>query len=221
VDKRKYQPLAYSSSELSRQPALAVGEVLARKSEKLAHDVIQDVLSVVTAENFGAHAFVGAAGDFDLDSIADLKGVADVANWPARGRSMILKSSYDVALLKTPGIQSAADFGSSEPTRDGRITGVYGFRYHVADSIPANAENLVGVICAKPAVLVAFSPIMPAENIKGLTYELATDIESGLTLEYRRWGNPDMDQSREVIEANYGYAVGEAAALKRMVSAAP
>jgi hypothetical protein len=39
-----------------------------------------------------------------------------------------------------------------------------------------------------------------------------------LTLEYRRWGDPDIDTAKQVIECNYGFGLGEEAALKRIVS---
>lgn len=46
-----------------------------------------------------------------------------------------------------------------------------------------------------------------------------TDPQTGLTLEYRAWGDADSDTSKEIIECNYGFGVGESAALKRIVSA--
>jgi hypothetical protein len=45
------------------------------------------------------------------------------------------------------------------------------------------------------------------------------DPDTGIYIEYRAWGDPDSDSFKEVIECNYGFAMGEAAALKRMVSA--
>ena len=54
VDKLKYQPLDYSSAEFQRQPffdAVRLGKI---NAEKLAVDVLTDILSVVTSANFGA-----------------------------------------------------------------------------------------------------------------------------------------------------------------------
>ena len=48
-------------------------------------------------------------------------------------------------------------------------------------------------------------------------YEVATDPETGLTIEYRLWGDPDSDSRKEVFECNYGYVKGDGAALKRII----
>lgn len=221
VNKRKYQPLSVSSSELARQPAIRLGNLLAANAEKLGYDVWTDILSVVTLANFGAASFTGLGSTFDSADIADLKGVADVANWTPSGRAIVVKSGYDVNLLKDTGVKAAYAFGSAEPLRLGVVPSIFGFAYYVAENIPANAQNLVGFISKPSAILVASSPVTPAEDVRSqlAAYQVITHPELGVSLEYRRWGNPDLDQRREVIEFNYGFGVGEAAALKRMVSA--
>lgn len=221
VNKRKYQPLSVSSSELARQPGIRMGNLIAANAEKLGYDVWSDILSIVTLANYGAASFVGAAGTFDSADVADLKGVADVANWTPSGRAMVIKSAYDVNILKDTSIKAAYAFGSSEPVTLGSVSKLFGFAYYVAENIPANAQNLVGFISKPSAILVAASPVAPAEDVRGqlAAYQVITHPELGVSLEYRRWGNPDFDQRREVIEFNYGYAVGESAALKRMTSA--
>ncbi len=220
VNKRKYQPLSFSSDQLRRQPAMALGPLIARKLEKLASDIVADVLSVVTATNYSAASFTGAANTFDSADVADLKGVADVANWPDIGRSLIVKSAYDVNLLKDTGVKAAYAFGSAEPFRMGRVPSIFGFNYHVFENLPANGENLVGIITMPSAILFVSSPIVPDEGVREAlnSYDIVRHPETGLVIESRRWGNADFDQSRWVVEANYGFAVGEADALRRAVS---
>lgn len=221
VNRRKFQPLSVSSSELNRQPAIRLGSLVAANAEKLGFDVWSDILSIVTSGNFGAASFIGAANTFDSSDIADLKGVADVANWTMSGRSLVVKSAYDVNLLKDTGVKAAYAFGSAEPISLGSVPSILGFTYYVAENIPANGQNLVGFISKPSAILVASAPIVPDVDVRGqlAAYQVITHPELGVSLEYRRWGNPDFDQRREVIEYNYGFAVGEGAALRRMVSA--
>jgi ATP-dependent protease ClpP protease subunit len=221
VDKRKYQGLTWTSSELARQPYLDIMTSAGLKAEQLGIDVVQDVLSLVTAATFGAAAVTGLASAFDSDDVIDLKGVADVANWPAAGRSLMLNSDYDINLLKDSAVKSALNWGDSAPVREGRIQRIVGFDYYPDSRIPANAENLQGFISFKSGLLVGFSPVGPTPEVRQqLTrYEVVTHPETGATFEYRLWGDPDMDTSKEVIEANYGRIAGEAAAIKRIVSA--
>jgi len=95
VNKRKYQPLSYTSEELRRQPRFDPEKLGALKGAKLAEDIMTDIFSVVTAANYGAAAFTGAAGDFDVDDVIDLEATLTAAKgwlwqqrWPyLHGRS--------------------------------------------------------------------------------------------------------------------------------------
>lgn len=225
IDKRKYQPIRFDSSEIARQPALNLMQIAVMKAEKLAVDVFANVLSVVTNANYGAAALVGAAGTFDAADVVDLKGVADTANWPTTNRSLIIKSAYDVNLLKANVITATQlswqNYGSVSPIQDGIVPRLAGFDIYTTEQIPANGENLTGLICTPSAVLVATSPINPAEEVRSQLskYEIVVHPTLGIGFEYRCWGNPDFDQRREIIECNYGFAVGEAAGLERITSA--
>jgi hypothetical protein len=220
VDKRKYQPLVTTSEELARYnfDPVKLGEM---KGNKLAIDVVTDILSTVTLANYGAAAFTGLSSTFDADDVADIQLVCNQANWPRPQRSLVISESYNTALVKDNAIQAVYASGTTDPLYEGRMPRLHGFDTIPSNEIPANAQNLVGFAAYPSALLVGFSPIQPAEAVmKMLTaYEVVEDPETGIFIEYRAWGDPNMDQQREVIEVNYGYAVGEAAALKRMVSA--
>jgi len=222
INRRKYQPMAYTSAEKARQPKLNPEELGRIKGQKLAEDVIADVLSIVTAANFGAASLTTAANAFDSDDVADLQGVCDVAKWPQVGRSLILSSAYMTALAKDDAIKSSPSQSiTEEALREGKCQRLNSFNLRPTNLVPANGENLVGMAAYMSAILVAFSPIEPAEEIRKLMsdYRSITDPASGLTLEYRAWGAPGSDTVYRVIEANYGSGLGEAAAIKRIVSA--
>jgi ATP-dependent protease ClpP protease subunit len=220
VDNRFYQGLSWTSSELIRQPFMDVAMGAMLKAEQLGLDVVNDVLSLVTAATYGAASLAGAAAAFDSDDVIDLKGVADLANWPASGRSMVLNSAFDINLLKDSAVKSANQFGDSAPIREGRIVRIGGFDYFPDARIPANGEALQGFICFKSAILVAFSPVGPTPEVRAqlARYEVVTEPTTGATFEYRLWGDPDMDTTREIIEANYGMIAGEPTALKRITT---
>lgn len=228
INKRKYQPLALTGAELSRIPTLNAQTLGEMKGEKLAFDVIQDILSVVTAANFGAAAFTGAASGFDSDDVIDLRTAANTnavggvnSPWPETGRGLLLNPAYDGALLKDHVFSQAYSIGTAQAIQEGKLPRIFGFNYGQSAAIPANGENLVGFAVYMSAILAAFSPIEPPEAVKQrLTqYEVVTDPDTGISIEYRVWGDPDSDTEKRVLECNYGYAKGEAAALKRLVSA--
>lgn len=224
VNKRKYQALAFSSQELRRQPYQNWAQLAEINAEKLATDVNQDVLSVVTNANYGAAVVTVPAPAFNADNVADLATAATNANWPMAARSLVLGATYYGSLLKDPSYKSALAYGSADPIQKGRIAEAYGFSniFCVPDSlIPVNGENLVGFINQLSAVLVATSPIMPAPATMAVmvSYDVMVDPTLGIALEYRLFGNAQLDNQTEVVECNYGYITGVAAALKRITSA--
>jgi len=220
INKRKYQSLGVTSSEWNRQPNVD-WEMLGKiKGEKLAADVVADIFSIVTNANYGAATYTGAATAFDTDDIIDIRAAAMVANWPDDGRTLILDSTFDAHVFKDTKITPAYALGSDGVIIGGQLPRVLGFNYAGSALIPANGENLVGFALYRSAILTAFSPVTPEPSVMASLnrYEVMTDPVTGLTLEYREWGNPDTDSCSRVIECNYGYAKGDGAALLRIVT---
>lgn len=221
INKRKYQALGVTSSEVRRQPFLLLAQQLEQRIATLGSNIFADVLSIVTAANYGAAAKVSAAAAFDAQDVADIKGACDTAEWPDVGRSLILVSTHDVALLKDTAVAAAMNYGGSEAIRQGRIPSLFGFDYFPCNNVPANSESLVGMASHRSCIVFAQAPIMPTEEVmQQLTaYEVFVDPVTGASFEYRRWGSADYDTTKQVVEANYGYALGNAAAIKRITSA--
>lgn len=218
VDRRKYQSLTYTSEEKARQPYFDPITLGRLKGAKLAEDVLLDILSVITKANFGEAILTRNATDFDTDDIIDLETKIDELEWPDSPRGMLLKSSYMANVkkdIKTSG--GLANFGFSAL---GELPNLLGFSFSKFNRLPLNNEKLQGFVVYPSAIMVALAPIAPAANVmKQLsTYTTYTDPQTGLTLEYRAWGDADTDASKEIIECNYGFGVGESKALKRIVS---
>lgn len=216
---RLYQGLSFTSEELARQPYLNIVQLARLKAEKLAYDLFVDVLGVVTAANYGTAALNMPASAFDSDDLADLKYAC--RTWPEMGRSLIIDSAYDANLLKDPSIKSALHFGGPEAIREGRVPRIMGFDYYELPTIPSNSENLTGMAVFQSAILVATAPVPPSEEVRnaGTQYEVVTDPQTGITFEYRRFGDNTLDTGKHFIEVNYGFAKGNANALKRITSA--
>jgi hypothetical protein len=101
INKRKYQPIALTSEEIARYPLLSARQLGEMKGQRLAYDIIQDVMSVITAANFGAAVHTGAAGNFDSDDVIDIRtdcnnnktGPASVANGVTTNTSTTVTSA--------------------------------------------------------------------------------------------------------------------------------
>ncbi len=218
VNKRKYQPLDYSSQEFRRQPYLDTVRLGNLNAEKLAADVFDDIWSVVTADAFGAAAVTAAPAAITSDDIVSLSGICTKANWPASGRSLILDSDAVTGLMKDAAYKTADAIGGTEVVREGRLPRLSGFDVYEVPNLPTNGEKLQGAAVFMSAILAAFAPVEPADGVRAslVAYEVATDPETGISMNYRKWGDAQLDRNFEVIECAYGYVAGVADALKRI-----
>lgn len=221
---RAYIGLSFTSQEIARQPYLKIAELAGLKAEKLAFDIFQDVLSVITAANFGAPPIVKSAANFDSDTIADL--VLACKAWPQMGRALMLDSAYHTNLLKDPSFKFALNAASDLAIKEGRLfPRVEGFDYtenpNLSNLANPGIANLVGFAVWKYAILVAFAPVPPIEEVRnaGTTWEMIVDPATGISLEYRQFGDNVLDTAKNIIESSYGFAKGLGTALKPIVSA--
>jgi ATP-dependent protease ClpP protease subunit len=223
---RKWVGLEFSSYELARQPYVNWQKHAGQKANRLGVLIFTDVVSrVITAANFGSAVKTVPAAGFSADDVADLWASASGANWPDSGRSLTVNHTYWQALIKDPAFKQYLASGSTETIRKAQITEAYGFQNMIPvpnlTSYSPSGENLVGWINWMYAVLVATAPIMPTPEVRALMtrYDIVTDPKTGITFEYRRFGNTTLDKTQEVIECSYGAAKGVANALKRLTSA--
>jgi hypothetical protein len=219
VDKRKYQPLEFSSKELRRNSVVDLGMILQLKIEKLAEDVLNDIFSVVTAANFGTSTTIGAASAFDRYDLGDLKGKCTKdLQWPNGARALVLETDYVTALVKD--IMAVNTTGGDEMRREGSVGRAGGFDIFEHPGMPTNSENLIGLAILPYAILTAFAPIEPAEEVRAnmSDYRKYTS-KQGLTLEYRSWGDPNSDSAKRTVEVSYGKAKGDGDQILRLKSA--
>jgi len=218
INKRKYQPLSVTSINANRQPMLDLEGLAAQKGARLATDVVKDILSFLLVANFGAAVLDTDAVAFTKEDVIDLSVIADQAEWPEGldVRSMVMKSAFMGNVLKDAVILDQSSYGSLEPIRNGMVRELSGFSTIKTEVIPANGEDLVGFIAAPSAMLVGFAPVIPETRVMNKLdrYEQMVDDETGLVLEFREWGDADLDTGKETLEVNYGFDLGDAAALK-------
>lgn len=189
------------------------------KAEKLASDCLLDVMSFITEANFELAVKYIAASAYTSDDLIDLRNTANSVHWPQEGRGLILDSTVVTALMKYDSYKLTVNVGGSEVIREGKLPRLSEFDIAEMPSFPANGELLIGVMVHMSGLLSAFSPVDPTPEVRNAlsAYEVAADPDTGISMNYRRWGNPDSDRSREILEVSYGYAPGEPAAIKRLV----
>lgn len=229
IDQRYYQALSFTSQELRRQPFLNLAQLMELNAQKLAYDVWLAILGKITIANYATGG--GQAGaatgwptvkeSFDSDKIGDLRLEAGKAQWPIPGRSLFINGDYDNQLTKDRSLKWEQNSGTTDTLREGEIKRIMGFDYIQNPNLPTNAENLVGFIAFKSALLIGFAPIMPADEViaAGTRYQVAVDPDIGIPLEYRSFGDSQKDKGFGIVECNYGADKGNENALQRLISA--
>ncbi|HXT10986.1 MAG TPA: hypothetical protein VN873_05430 [Candidatus Angelobacter sp.] len=220
VNKRKYQPMDYSSQEFRRQPMLNVIQLGKLNAEKLGVDILADIMSVITLANFGAAVKNIAAAAYTSDDVVDLKSQANQLFWPQTGRSLIVDDTVGTALEKDSDYKLALNIGTTDVIQEGKFPRLSGFDFASMPNFPTNGESLLGVIAFASAILAAFAPVDPADGVRQQlsAYEIATEPMTGISLNYRKWGVAQADRTYEIIESAYGYAPGVANSMRRLTA---
>ena len=99
VDRRKYVCLSQDDCDFTFKNAFEIDRLAKQKAYNLASAVIQDILSVVTAANYGAATFTGPPTSFDVDSVLDLQQIASERFWPSDMRYLLLNAAYHLSLI--------------------------------------------------------------------------------------------------------------------------
>jgi hypothetical protein len=213
----KYVSWSLDDVEVARASGITIDLFGLRKGNQLAKSIMQDILGLVIADNYGAAAFTGAASTFDEDDVADIAKVCDDADMPEENRVLMLSNGYIAALRKSGAIKDTSGYGYNA-IMSGNVPMLHGFRVIKSNIIPSNSQNLVGFACDPAAIVSAFRYNAPQEGHK---YTRAEPVvgEGGITLGLRDWYDENSGTRRIVMESVYGKAVGIAAGLKRLVSA--
>jgi ATP-dependent protease ClpP protease subunit len=221
VTNRSYLGASFTSQEMARQPFLGVVQSMQLIAEQVAYYVWQQILSCVTAANFTATPISKAADAFGSEDVIDMQTAADTANWPVMARGILIAPGHNGNLQKDFGFKAAYAAAADYAVKNGRpYPNIYGFDWAPTNNIPSNSENLVGFSFFKSAILAAFSPIPPSEEVlrAGTTYEMVVDPDSGICLERRSFGSNNLDNANQFIESNYGFAPGVQTALQRVIT---
>ena len=219
LSQHQYCSWHLSDTESANSSAVALSRFGAQKGYQLAKAVFQDILSVVLTTNYGAADFTGAASTFDGDDVADLRGAAIDQSIPVDQANLILDNAYYTALLKDANLRGANIYGGSGVIQDGAIQRLFGLGgIYESNILPTNSINLVGALVSPNAIVAAMRYLAPVGGGDYLTANSVSN-DSGMVLGYREWYDNDAGQLRAVIEASYGYAVGDGDGAILMVSA--
>lgn len=213
----KFKTVHLTDVQASQTP-VKLEELGYQAGQAVGLGVLENILSIITAENFGAPVFTGGASAFDSDDVVDIKTGCDNAKIPVGGRNMVLASEYTGSLLKDDSIKTVANLGNDEAVRNGMFTKLSGFRMFESNIVPDNAEHLVGFAGVPSGIAIAMRYLEPQSGHKYSVAEALVDDQTGLVLGVREFYDEKAGIKYLTFECLAGKSVGIAAGLKRIVS---
>jgi hypothetical protein len=220
INQRKYVSWQLGTDELANNPQISLDTFADNKGFQLAKAVYQDVFGLITNANFGAPIFTGPAENLDSHDVSDMETTLDDAEWPDDNRSLILKPTYHGAIVKDARVEGDLGVQGNMVLTDSRVPRLHNFDLYKSAYVPANGENLKFVAIHPDAILIAGRVLEPEDVAKkSIIFETFTHEETGITIVYREWYDPNEDKVKRVFEHTYGRRVGNTAAAKRGVSA--
>ena len=86
------------------------------------------------------------------------------------------------------------------------------------NSIPLNSEDLYGFYTHPSAMAVAMRYLEPLNTSEYISARRVSDPDTGIVMGYREFYSPDTGTQTAVLECVYGYSVGIAGNLIRIVA---
>lgn len=210
IDTRKITGFAISQAQLaSFRPSYWEGKAELNQRE-IADTVLADVVSVVTAENYGADNKLNVAlATFNRKAIATLRAKIVAGKLIQEKCVLALNPDFFAALLADLDSQV---YGGREAIVGGTIPGLLGFRSVI--QVPQYAG--AGFVCHPDAIAVASRRVAVADTTPYKEFGTMVEPETGLALNRVVLTDGSVGKTSFSVECWYGYGVGNADSLIRL-----
>jgi hypothetical protein len=207
LNRHKFKTVHLTAREAAETAMNVLETLVASAVKQLAQDVLQDIFSEITAANYGAPAIPAlAASAFDYKKVLGVRETCATSKMPVSDRALlgddIVAKSFMPPIVQ-PGVV------------EGQIRRLAGFDVYETSILPENGEKLAGFAAHPSCLAVAMRYLQPVAE-----YDEAgavTDPETGLTFGYLRYTETSSNRVFITVECLYGFKVGIAAGLKRIV----
>ncbi len=217
LNRHKYKTVHVTAREAAETALNVLETLVASAVKQLAHDVLQDIFSEITAANYGVPSIPAvAASAFDYKKVLSVREACSLAKMPISDRSLVLDGAYFTSLLADDVIAKSFYLPITQPgVVDAQIRRIGGFDVHETVILPENGEKLVGFASHPSGMAVAMRYLVPVAE-----YDEAgavTDPETGLTFGYLRYTETSSNRIFVTVECLYGFKPAIADGIKRIV----
>ena len=217
LSRHKFKTVHVTAREAAETALNVLEALVASAVKQLAQDVLQDIFSEVTQENYGAPAIPALASTaFDYKKVLGVREACAVAKMPVGDRALVLDGAYFTNLLGDDIVAKSFVTPIAQPSVvEGLIRRLAGFDVYETSILPENNEKLVGFAAHPSCLAVAMRYLQPVAD-----YDEAgavTDPDTGLTFGYLRYTETSSNRIFVTVECLYGFKVAIKNGLKRIV----
>ena len=215
LNKHKFKTVHMTAKEAATTAVPLLEKLVSTAAQQLAIDVLTDIFSAIKKNQFATATDVASAEDFSYKTVLKIREACNKAKMPKAGRSLVLNTSLNTALLADDIVSRSFITNLAQPgVVEARINRLAGLNVYETDCVPDNGENLAGFVTHASAMAVAMRYLQPIAN-----YDEAgavTDPVTGLTFGYLRYTDTTSNKVYITLECLYGYQVIRPAALQRI-----
>lgn len=215
LNKHKFKTVHMTAKEAATTAVPLLEKLVSTAAQQLAIDVLTDIFSAIKKNQFATATDVASAEDFSYKTVLKIREACNKAKMPKAGRSLVLNTSLNTALLADDIVSRSFITNLAQPgVVEARINRLAGLNVYETDCVPDNGENLAGFVTHPSAMAVAMRYLQPIAN-----YDEAgavTDPVTGLTFGYLRYTDTTSNKVYITLECLYGYQVIRTAALQRI-----
>lgn len=215
LNKHKFKTVHMTAKEAATTAVPLLEKLVSTAAQQLAIDVLMDIFSAIKKNQFATATDVASAEDFSYKTVLKIREACNKAKMPKAGRSLVLNTSLNTALLADDIVSRSFITNLAQPgVVEARINRLAGLNVYETDCVPDNGENLAGFVTHPSAMAVAMRYLQPIAN-----YDEAgavTDPVTGLTFGYLRYTDTTSNKVYITLECLYGYQVIRPAALQRI-----
>ena len=218
LNRHKFKTVHVTAREASETAIDLLGTLVDTAAQQLAQDVLLDIISAVTAANFGTPGIPAlAATSFDYKKVLGLREACGNAKMPISPRSLVLDAGYYTNLLADDVVAKSFNLNLSAPgVTEALIKRLAGFDLHETVVIPSDhAEKLVGFAAHPSAIAVAMRYLQPVAEYQ--QSGAITDPQTGMTFGYLRFTDTRANRVFVTLECRYSFVAAKTDALKRIV----
>jgi len=217
LNRHKFKTVHLTAREAASTAFNVLDTLVSAAVKQLAQDVLQDIFSAITEENYGDPVIAALApAAFDYKKLLAIREACSTVKMPVTDRSLILDGAYYTNLLGDEIVSKSFIQPLAQPgIVDAQIRRLAGFDMHETVILPDNGEKLVGFAAHPSGMAVAMRYLVPVAN-----YDEAgavTDPETGLTFGYLRYTEIQSNRIFVTVECLYGFKPALPDAIKRIV----